>query len=301
MAPRQLRAFVKQIDYDLCTIRILLDYGRVKETLPLVNKILDQVDQFVGDSGADSPVQALFSDASWRRSFRSGKTWKEVRDLLRAAPRAPAELDEIGLQMNEYADFIARLDRWVHQNSLRLQLPILPSWPRSRWWIIVLGSAAVIALGLRVMGGALFSHSRGLGLRGEFFEGQSFEKRISSGINRIIDFSDPSQMSPKIAANSAFSARWNGVLNVPKDGDYALAVRVDDGIRLFIDGVLLIDEWVDHDASPLSKTLFLKKGPHRIRLEYFNHFGGMRLQLLWKYEGIFEEIIPTAYLRVDKE
>ncbi|MDD2772481.1 MAG: glycoside hydrolase family 3 C-terminal domain-containing protein [Elusimicrobiales bacterium] len=77
-----------------------------------------------------------------------------------------------------------------------------------------------------------------------------------------------------------FSMRWTGALRVPKDGNYNIATRTDDGARLWIDGKLVIDDWSDHAPVIHSRVLSLKADhPYDIRLEFFQRAGGAFVQL----------------------
>ena len=80
------------------------------------------------------------------------------------------------------------------------------------------------------------------------------------------------------------SARWTGELLVPADGSYTLAVRGDDGYRLFINGKQIIGNWrmTQHESSTRTATIALKAGqPAEIKLEYFQHVGNAEISLQW--------------------
>ncbi|MBI5088009.1 MAG: putative Ig domain-containing protein, partial [Actinobacteria bacterium] len=66
-----------------------------------------------------------------------------------------------------------------------------------------------------------------------------------------------------------FSVRWTRTANVPA-GTYTFELGTDDGGRLFIDGVLVIDRWVDQGyPSPVpSVTRTLTSGNHLLRREH---------------------------------
>ena len=74
-----------------------------------------------------------------------------------------------------------------------------------------------------------------------------------------------------------FSVRWNGYLTVPGDGaqqaTYKFYVFADDGCRLFVDGVKLIDDFRPcSEKSPdavRTCTVKLAPGRHKILVEYF--------------------------------
>ena len=80
------------------------------------------------------------------------------------------------------------------------------------------------------------------------------------------------------------SARWTGELLAPADGEYTLAVRGDDGYRLFINGKKVIDAWHvarDHESTR-NCTLALKAGQAAtLKLEYFQHERNAEISLLW--------------------
>ncbi|MDH4135837.1 MAG: PA14 domain-containing protein, partial [Anaerolineae bacterium] len=63
-----------------------------------------------------------------------------------------------------------------------------------------------------------------------------------------------------------FSARWSRGLHFPA-GNYRFHVRVDDGVRLWIDGNLVIDQW--HDSSTTyTADVNLTDGLHHLKMEY---------------------------------
>src|ERR1019366_10669413 len=59
-----------------------------------------------------------------------------------------------------------------------------------------------------------------------------------------------------------------------------LLTRADDGVRLWIDGKLFIDDWADHAASLKTAKLRLEAGKeHDLRIEYYQHGGEALMEL----------------------
>jgi LysM repeat protein len=75
-----------------------------------------------------------------------------------------------------------------------------------------------------------------------------------------------------------FSARWTRTRSF-KAGYYRFHVWVDDGVRLWVDEQLLINQW--HDTAPAhyqSKIKYMTAGNHTLRIEYYEHTGGAQIQ-----------------------
>ena len=67
-----------------------------------------------------------------------------------------------------------------------------------------------------------------------------------------------------------FVARWTRALDLAA-GTYAFSVSADDGVRLYVDGRLLIDRWVDQSATTYTTSLALSAGQHTIVMEYYEN------------------------------
>ena len=70
-----------------------------------------------------------------------------------------------------------------------------------------------------------------------------------------------------------FSVRWTKVISPAQSGTYTFTVRADDGIRLAVDGALLLDQWHDQAATTYSTQATLPAGSHTITAEYYENGG----------------------------
>ncbi|MEN6479317.1 MAG: PA14 domain-containing protein [Anaerolineales bacterium] len=75
-----------------------------------------------------------------------------------------------------------------------------------------------------------------------------------------------------------FSVRWTRTYNLA-EGAYRFTVRVDDGARLWVDGLLLLDEWRRQSEQEYVAHAWLSAGQHTIVLEYQEISGDARIQL----------------------
>ena len=88
-----------------------------------------------------------------------------------------------------------------------------------------------------------------------------------------IDFDwDAGSPGPGIPTNN-FSVRWTASVQLAAGG-YTFTTTTDDGVRLYVDGVLVIDEWVFQSPTTHSATRALTEGTHQVVTEYFEAGGG---------------------------
>jgi beta-glucosidase len=72
-----------------------------------------------------------------------------------------------------------------------------------------------------------------------------------------------------------FSIRWTGYFIPKTTDDYKFYTSADDGVRLYIDGEPVIDDWKRHAETLDSFGKRLEAGkPYQIKLEYFEATGG---------------------------
>ena len=81
-----------------------------------------------------------------------------------------------------------------------------------------------------------------------------------------------------------FIARWTRTIK-PAPGDYEFAVTADDGVRLYVDGVRVIDKWIDQGPTTYRTTVPLDGGLHKIVMEYYENGGGATARLSYTEVG----------------
>ena len=136
------------------------------------------------------------------------------------------------------------------------------------------------------------------GLRGEYYSNQNLQgaaavTRQDAQVSFVWKTEAPAAGVP----HDHFSARWTGELVAPVTGIYTLAVRGDDGFRLFVNNQKVIDNWSEHGPLTQSCTVALKAGQAAaIRLEYFQAALGAEIALLWQPPGSqpYQEAVTAA-------
>ncbi len=83
-----------------------------------------------------------------------------------------------------------------------------------------------------------------------------------------------------------FSARWTRTLNFDA-GIYRFNIEVDDGFRLYIDNVLILDEWAEGPARTYTVDVPLSTGRHTIQVDYFERTGVALMRFWWERNESF--------------
>jgi hypothetical protein len=76
-----------------------------------------------------------------------------------------------------------------------------------------------------------------------------------------------------------FSVRWSRKLTFD-EGTYRFTVKADDGVRVFVDGQRVINEWHDSGGDTYHVDLNLS-GKRRVVIEYYEHSGRALVQFSW--------------------
>ena len=94
-----------------------------------------------------------------------------------------------------------------------------------------------------------------------------------------------------------FSVRWTGQVQPRLTGTYSFYTYSDDGVRLWINGQLLVDNWTDHGPTENAAQIALVAGQlYDVRMEFYENGGGAVAMLSWSATGLSKELIPASQL-----
>jgi beta-glucosidase len=120
------------------------------------------------------------------------------------------------------------------------------------------------------------------GLRGEYFDNPRLEGRPRlTRVDQRVDFGWTLNSPGRGIPFDWYSVRWTGTVTVPAGVPVRLGVEGNDGYRLFVDDVLVIDDWQKRSYTTTFAPATFAPGQHRVRLEYFESAGNARLKLVW--------------------
>lgn len=102
--------------------------------------------------------------------------------------------------------------------------------------------------------------------------------------------------------NDNAGVRWSGRLVVPETGEYTFSTYTDNGVRLYIDGQLVIAWWMnDWEQNQYSAPIHLEKGQIcEFTFEFMELTGGSCAKWYWSVDGSTREIVPYDVLTLPK-
>ncbi|MFL5355654.1 PQQ-dependent sugar dehydrogenase [Archangium sp.] len=136
------------------------------------------------------------------------------------------------------------------------------------------------------------------GLRAEYFDNPDFTSLALERVDATVDFRWEDGSPGPALDEDTFSVRWTGSV-VPRYSEtYTFYTQTNDGVRLWVDGKLLIDDWSIHSTLERRGTLTLEAGrAYSIRMEFYENKGLATARLHWSSSSQRKEIIPAERLR----
>lgn len=228
------------------------------------------------------------------------RPWAEVRGIGRS----------FGLNRNEPLENYLTEDDLIHHfatlvaNGGGLTLNVGPAGDGQ---IPLLQQERLLQLGqwLKINGEAIYGTRA---YKKHIEEKQIYITRIDSTIDFNWVRNSP---DPRIRVDH-FTGEWTGYISPDYTEEYTFTAKADDGVRVWIDGKLIIDQWVKQEqtedgfvqgaqtSATHKSSIKLKKGQkYPIKVEYFEDVQNASIQVKWASKSQAEEVIPYKALYTD--
>lgn len=241
---------------------------------PIYARMEPEVDHYWGTA---SPVPGvIFADywaARWTRTLQSpGGTYRFI-----------VRMDD-GLRL--YVDGELVIDAWYDsaEHSRTVDMTLAPGAHTLRVDYYDAQNVAVAVVDVEPIGsggGAFFPNWKAEYYNNTELMGLPVLVRDEAQLNLDWDGASP---APGVVAADFFSARytrlWQGA-----PGRYRLTLTSDDGSRLFVDGVLVLDNWGVQDTTSRMVEMTFDGTPTALRVDYFENAGGAKIVLEQEYLG----------------
>jgi autotransporter-associated beta strand protein len=141
----------------------------------------------------------------------------------------------------------------------------------------------------------------GTGLKGEYYDNPDFTNLQLTRTDAQINFDWGTGSPDALLGADTFSVRWSGLLLVPETANYMFSSLSSEGMRLYVNGTRVIDNFVDQstcwtDGTPIN---LIQGQLADILIEYYEKTNNAVAKLKWtgpSFAGVNGAIIPQSYL-----
>jgi glucose/arabinose dehydrogenase len=139
----------------------------------------------------------------------------------------------------------------------------------------------------------------GNGLLGIYFADMALSTPVHEQTDAVVNFNWGTAAPNGFVGADNFSVRWVGQVEPLYTETYTFRTNTDDGVRLWVNGQLIINQWIDH-AGDRFGTIALAAGlRYDLVMEYFENLGNAAAALSWSSASQALQIIPQSQLYSD--
>jgi hypothetical protein len=139
----------------------------------------------------------------------------------------------------------------------------------------------------------------GTGLAGQYYSDTNLQNLVLTRTDPTVNFTWPNDTAP-VAGLPAdnWSVKWTGQVQAQYSQAYTFTTVSDDGVRLYVNGQLVINDWTYHGATTdNSAPIQLVAGQkYSIEMDYFEGGGAATAQLRWSSASTPAGVIPKSQL-----
>jgi len=135
------------------------------------------------------------------------------------------------------------------------------------------------------------------GLLAQYYDSTDLTNLKITKVDATVDFDWGSGGPDPTVGADTFSIRWSGQVQPQYTQTYTFFTTTDDGVRLWVNNVLLIDKWILQGPTEWSGSIALTAGQrYDIKMEYYENGGGAVARLSWSSPSQAKQIIPQSRL-----
>jgi len=140
--------------------------------------------------------------------------------------------------------------------------------------------------------------STGTGLSATYYDNSDFTGTSVTRTDPTVDFNWADQAPAAGIGADTFSIRWTGRVRAQHSETYTFYTFTNDGVRLWVEGELLVDKWVQQSGGiEWSAQMDLQAGRwYTVQMDYYENLGFSTARLLWSSPSTAKQVIPQSAL-----
>jgi hypothetical protein len=137
----------------------------------------------------------------------------------------------------------------------------------------------------------------GTGLTAQYYSDMNLVNLVLTQTDATVNFNWNGAAPVSGVSGSSFSARWTGTVMPLYSETYTFSTTSDDGVRLWVNGQQLVNDWTNHAPTQDSGQITLVAGQcYDLKVEYYQNGGGSMAMLSWSSAHQAQQIIPQYQL-----
>jgi hypothetical protein len=187
-------------------------------------------------------------------------------------------------------------------NNRQVVLTTSPMAPGTYYTVTATGVKNLAGVVIAGVNSAQFSYSgAGVGLWGQYYQytpgNINWSNLKVARLDAAVNFDWGSSYPDGTLTSDYFSVRWTGKVKAFYAESYTFYTTSDEGVRLWVNNQLLIDNWTAHTSTENSGTIALVAGlKYDIKIEYYEGTGLASMKLSWSSAHTAKDIVPTSAL-----
>lgn len=121
-------------------------------------------------------------------------------------------------------------------------------------------------------------------------------KLVATKVLNEVNMPNKGAIEATLGRGDNTAVQFTGFVEAPADGTYIFYTNSDDGSLLYIGDMLVANNDGSHGMIEIGDSIPLKKGKHRIRVDYCQGAGEAGVIILWSGPGIDKQPIPASAL-----
>ncbi|HTB85728.1 MAG TPA: chitobiase/beta-hexosaminidase C-terminal domain-containing protein [Candidatus Sulfotelmatobacter sp.] len=143
----------------------------------------------------------------------------------------------------------------------------------------------------------------GTGLQAQYFSNANsmnpfFGSPVLVTTNATVIFSSTTGWPGATVGTNHFTVRWTGSVQPQFTENYSFVITADDGVRLFINGQQLINDWMDktNATSSTNSLALVAQQLYTIELDYYQKTSNAAVSLAWSSPSTPLQVVPQTQL-----
>jgi len=140
------------------------------------------------------------------------------------------------------------------------------------------------------------------GLYAEYFDNMHLGGNPKTRTDKLVNYEAISQPPDPVISDAPMSVRWTGYITAPVSGNYKISLTSSDGVKFWMGGKLVIDEWRNRAETTNQIEYEMIAGQkYAVKLEYFVNRDDEICQLFWEIPGSINTDLYAEDMKVAKE